>query len=259
MLRSVLAIALLATSWCQMLNAGSPFDGTWKFNPAKSQLTGDTFTYSAAAAGKIHFSNGASYDYDFGLDGKPYPTPSGYTVTWVKDGELAWNTESSFEGRVVTKGHTALTPDGKQMTNQYIEFRPDGTTAKSSEIYDRVSGGPGLLGKWKNIQVEASSETLILSLPAPGLISYELPDFKVKISGPTDGSPIKPVGPTMPKDLIVTFKVVDPRTLRWESRLKDRATGIGTLALSEDGRTLFSISWTPGKEDEKTKSVYEKQ
>jgi hypothetical protein len=254
-----LTAALLSVSCCSVLTAGSPFDGTWKFNPAKSQLTGDTFTYSAAPDGKIQFSDGGAWVFDFGLDGKPYKTPGGSTTTWTKAGDNAWDRESSFEGKRTGKGHSALSADGKQLISSWTEFRPDGTTAKSSDVYERVSGGPGLLGKWKNIKVEATSETLILSVPAPGRISYEVPDYKLKVSGPTDGTPMKPTGPTVSKNFFVSFRVVTPRTFSYESRLNDRVTGLGLLEVSADGKTLAAVTWTPGKEDEKTKAVYDKK
>ena len=72
-----LTAALISVSLCSALTAGSPFNGTWKFNPAKSQLTGDTFTYSAGPDGKLHFSDGGAWEFDFALDGKPYKTPGG--------------------------------------------------------------------------------------------------------------------------------------------------------------------------------------
>jgi hypothetical protein len=254
-----LTAALLSVSWCSVLTAGSPFDGTWKFNPSRSQLTGDTFTYSPGPDGKLHFSDGGAWEFDFALDGKPYKTPGGSTTTWTVAGANAWDRESSFEGKVTGKGQSSLSADGKQLVSSWTEFRPNGTTAKSSDVYERVSGGPGLLGKWKNIKVEATSETLILSVPAPGQISYEMPDFKLKVSGPTDGSLIKPVGPTVSKNFFVSFRVVNPRTFSYESRLNDRVTGLGNLEVSTDGKTLVAVSWTPGKEDEKTKAVYEKK
>ena len=200
-----LTTALISVSLCSALFAGSPFNGTWKFNAAKSQLTGDTFTYSAGPEGKIQFSDGGAWNYDFALDGNPYKTPGGSLSTWTVTGDNAWDRESSFEGKKTGKGHTAISSDGKQLISSWTEFRPNGTKATSSDVYERVSGGPGLLGKWKNVKVEATSDTLILRVPSPGKISYEVPEYKVKVSGPTDGSPIKPTGPTISKDFFLSF------------------------------------------------------
>ena len=107
--------------------------------------------------------------------------------------------------------------------------------------------------------MEATSETLVLSVPAPGQISYEVPDYKLKVSGPTDGTPLKPTGPTVSKHFFVFFRVVTPRAFSYESRLNDRVTGLGRLEVSADGKTLAAVTWTPGKEDEKTKAVYDKK
>jgi len=254
-----LTAALISVSLCSALTAGSPFNGTWKFNPAKSQLTGDTFTYSAGPDGKLHFSDGGAWEFDFALDGKPYKTPGGSLTTWTPAGNNAWDRSSSFEGKATGKGHSALSADEKQLISSWTDFRPDGTKATSSDVYERVSGGPGLLGKWKNIKVEATSDTIILSVPSPGKISYEVPEYKIKVSGPTDGSPIKPVGPTVSKNFFFSFKVVNPRTFSYESRLNDKVTGVGNLEVSADGKTLSAVSWTPGKEDEKTKAVYDRK
>jgi hypothetical protein len=252
-----LAAAVLVAG--SVLTAASPFDGTWKLNVAKSQLVGDTFTYSAGKAGMIHYSNGSNYEFEFAADGKPYTTPHGYQVTWTKAAENEWDTQSTFEGKVVGKGHESLSADGKKLTTAYTQFTPDGGRMESRFVYERTTDGAGLFGTWKSVKGDTASDTMILAIPAPGTIQFSWPEYKVTGTGPTDGTPIPIVIPDAPKGYTTSFKAVDARSFRTEDKLNGKVTGLGTLTVSEDGKTLTAVYWTPGKENEKSTGIYEKK
>src|ERR1700719_3316258 len=72
MRKLLLAVALLAVPALSAAAANDPWTGTWKLDPAKSHFTGDTFTYSKLANGLMHYSNGSTQGFDFGIDGKEY-------------------------------------------------------------------------------------------------------------------------------------------------------------------------------------------
>src|SRR5690349_8531188 len=58
-----IAIALWmcsAAAW-----AGNPFVGSWKFDPARSRLVAETVHYADLGGGRMHYSNGATLQYDF--------------------------------------------------------------------------------------------------------------------------------------------------------------------------------------------------
>ena len=66
------ACALLALVAGTAAAADSPWNGTWKLDAAKSHLTGQTFTYSKGPGEMLHYEDGSTASFDFGLDGKEY-------------------------------------------------------------------------------------------------------------------------------------------------------------------------------------------
>jgi hypothetical protein len=80
--------ALLATSTSPALANNASWNGTWKLDRAKSQMTGDTFTYSMNATGTIRFSNGGPITYNFACDGKDYTSVDSYTIACKKVSDM---------------------------------------------------------------------------------------------------------------------------------------------------------------------------
>ncbi len=169
--------------------AESPFVGTWKMNASKSTFAGDTMTYDKTATG-YHFTNGSTIAYDFGHDGKPYPTViPGRTTTWMKASDGGWDIVFIADGKPLTKAHRTLSADGSTMTTTYEEYRGDGTTVHESDIYTRVSGKDGLVGKWRSVKVDAASDTLMISPVSSMTYKIEYPQNKVVLTPTLDGAP----------------------------------------------------------------------
>jgi hypothetical protein len=115
------------------LAADSPFTGTWKLDPSKSHLTGDTFTYSKAPNGMMHYDDGANSS-DFGIDSKEYPLPNAHTTTWTANSNHSWTSVNKFNGTVIGTAHRELSADGKTYTVHLTENEPTAphTTTLSS-------------------------------------------------------------------------------------------------------------------------------
>jgi hypothetical protein len=259
MKRLAFALVLLAASAGSALAADSPFTGTWKLNVDKSKFTGDTFTYSATATG-FHYSNGATIEYDFAIDGKDYPTIVDRTVSWTKAGDDSWDTVAKdAKGTVLSKAHRVLSADGKKLTVTYTSYRPDGTTAEGSDEYLRISGGPGLAGKWKDAKAKVASSSLVISIPTPGQVSVEYPSFKETMTGPTDGTPIAVKGPTIPDGVFISYKPAGSDKWEFAETLNDKPWRKGTMTVSSGGKILTEVSWIPGKESEKEIEVWDKE
>lgn len=257
--RFALLAAVLLVGSASPLVAASPFAGTWKLNAAKSQFTGDTFSYTQGANGKLHYSNGANYEFDLALDGRPCTTPYGYTVTWTAAGANQWTSETRFEGKLLGKSQHALSADAKTLTQKHTQFLPNGTTAESTTVYQKTSGGAGLVGAWVNTKTEVPADTMIFALPTPGRIEFEWPEYKVKGSGPTDGTPIPVTIPDGPKGMTTSFKAVTPLQFLTEDRLNGKLMGQSTMTVAADGKSMAVVGWTPGKESEKATAIYEKK
>lgn len=254
-----LTLVLLAASAGAASAADSPFAGTWKLNVEKSTLAGQTLSYTATATG-FQFSNGSTVKFDFAIDGKDYPVIPGRTVSWTKRGDNSWDSVyKDGKGTVVSKVHRVLSADGKTMTVVSTDYHADGTTSEETDVRARVSGGPGLAGKWKEVKVSRASDTTIISVPSPGHIKYEIPSQKETTEGAVDGSPSHVQGPSVPEGATIAWKQVTPTELTWSYAVKGIVLAKGTDTVSSDGRSLTSVSWAPGKESEKTSEVYDKQ
>ncbi|MGA2951867.1 MAG: hypothetical protein ABSD80_06500 [Caulobacteraceae bacterium] len=235
----------------------SPFDGTWKLDPARSKLTGDTFTYSKAAKG-FHYSNGSTIAYDFAVDGKDYPMFSDRTVAWTAAGPNAWDAVSKAHGVVVSKAHRTLSADGKTLTASYTEFHPNGDVVHESDVFTRVSGGPGLAGEWKDTATKATADTMKISTSAANRYEVTFPAFKETMAGTIGGGPSPITGPTVPPGAQATYTAAGAGRWSYEITLKGKTYVKGALSVSADGKTLTRTVWVPGKESEKAVEIYSK-
>src|SRR5580700_10231962 len=135
--------SLLALSAGAASAADSPWNGTWKLDAAKSQLTGQTFSYSERPGGMLHYEDGSTASFDFGLDGKEYKTWADRTTAWTAAGKNAWDTVTRAAGKVHSKGHIALSEDGNTLTMTFTGTRPDGQDFHEEDVFSRVSGAEG--------------------------------------------------------------------------------------------------------------------
>jgi hypothetical protein len=93
---AVVSVVLLAAA----ARAADPaYIGKWKFNQAKSAVSGDTVTIGPAAGGMMEF-NSQGFAYTFKLDGKDYPTPDGGTTAWTATSADVWDVTNRMNGKV---------------------------------------------------------------------------------------------------------------------------------------------------------------
>ena len=234
--------------------AESPFVGSWKMDVARSDSTGDTITYTRTANG-YHFSNGF-VDYDFAIDGKPYPVVvADRSTTWTEASDGGWDSVFIVGDMTRVRIHQKISADGSTLMTASQHYLPDGTTAHESNVYKRVSGGPGLVGTWKS-NINAAGDRILIT-PA-GQMSYRL-DYsmrKVVVTAQLDGTPVFVDGPTVTAGETFIFRKSDAGKWTYSNRLWGNVVQEGILMVSPDGATLTDTSWMPGKEAERQVSVY---
>ncbi len=253
-----LALAIPLVLAMQAWAAGSPFVGTWKINPQKSQVAGRTILITKTANG-FHYGGGGGEDYDFSLDGKDYPSEGGYFHSWKEAAVNRWQESTKIGGKAVETSQIEISRDGKTYTERYQWINPDGSKSPGKIIRTRISGGPGLAGAWKTLHASLDPDVTVVTEPAPGTLRWETPSRQEVIEGPTDGTPFEMKGPLVPKDWVATFKLKDATTLEWTGGWKDSPSVSGVNTLSADGKTLTSVYWTVGKEAERFTEVSDKQ
>jgi hypothetical protein len=241
--------------------AESPWSGTWKIDPAQSHLTGDTFTLTKGPGSLLHYADGSTASYDFGVDGKEYKTWSNRTTIWTPAGNNTWDTVTQADGKVLVKSHRQLSADEKTLTITFTGTRPDGTAFRDEEVFDRVSGTSGLIGTWRSVKVSdpTGPREFVISSPASGVLHYEVPDMKASAEGRTDGTDTPLTGPDVPPGSTISFKMLSPVKIKYVMKIGGKTDNMGEQTLAADGRSFSDVNWNPGKENEKTTGVYLKQ
>jgi hypothetical protein len=253
--------SLLALSAGAASAADSPWNGTWKLDAAKSQLTGQTFSYSERPGGMLHYEDGSTASFDFGLDGKEYKTWADRTTAWTAAGKNAWDTVTRAAGKVHSKGHIKLSEDGKTLTMTFTGTRPDGQDFHEEDVFGRVSGTEGLIGTWRTTKVTnpTGPQTFIISSPAAGVLRYEIPDMKVSVECSANDKDYPLTGPSMPPGATISFKRVSATKIQYTMKINGKPDSIGVQTIAADGASFTDTNWNPGQASEKTTAVYVKQ
>jgi hypothetical protein len=258
---TLLLCSMLALPLGSALAADSPWNGTWKLDPAQSHFTGDTFTLTKGKGNLLHYSDGSAASYDFGVDGKEYKTWSNRTAIWTPAGDNAWDTVIQADGKVLVKSHRQLSTDQKTLTMTFTGTRPDGTPFQDEAVYERVNGTTGLIGTWRSVKVSEPNapREFVITSPAPGVVRYEVPDMKATAEGRTDGSDTPLTGPDVPPGSTISFKMLSPMKIRYVMKIKGETDSMGEQTLAADRHSFSDVNWNPGKENEKSTGVYLKQ
>jgi hypothetical protein len=261
MKKTLLLCALLALPAGAAFAADTPWTGTWKLDAAKSHFTGQTFTYSKGPGELLHYEDGSTASFDFGLDGKEYKTWANRTMSWTASGPNAWDTVVKAEGQVRSKGHFELSADGKTLSTVFTGTKADGSAFREEDIFARVSGTDGLIGTWRTAKVVGPSgpQTFVMSSPADGVLHVDVPDMKASAEGRMDGSDNPLTGPSVPPGSTISFKALAPTQYRYVMKINGKTDNMGEQTIAADGRSFTDVNWVPGRENEKTTAVYVKQ
>ncbi len=253
--------SLLALPAASALAAESPWTGTWKLDQTHSHLTGETMSFSKGAGGQMHFSDGSTTNYDFAVDGKDYKAWANRTMTWTAPAKNTWVSVLKADGKVLATGHRELSADGKTLSETWTGTRPDGSSFHDEVVLTRESGTDGLIGTWRTTKVSGGGgpQEFVISAPAAGVLHYEVPDMKASAEGRLDGSDNALTGPTMAPGTTISFEALSPTKVRYVMKVNGKPEGQGEQTIAADGRSFSDVSWSPGKESEKTTGVYVKQ
>lgn len=250
---------MVAASWllASAAWAGNPFVGSWKFDPVRSRLVAESLHYTALGGGRMRFSNGAALRYDFALDGKDYKTADDRSISWKPLGPGRWETTAKAAGKTTETAVRSLSPDGKTLTVHAEGVLPDGTAYKHDKSYTRVGTGKGLAGTWRGAAVDTHNmpDGYVISEDAAGVITWEIPTDKQRLTGRFDGSEMKLVGPNAPAETVFAVTRVSERKLAYVMKTRGEPGQYGTVTISKDGETFTEESWPPGREEDKSTGV----
>lgn len=248
-------VALIAAT---LLAADLPYSGKWKLNAAKSDFGEMTVTYEQMAGGEMKFTADA-LSYTFKADGKEYPTPWGTTAAWKSVDATTWEATNRANAKVIGTDTVKLSADGKTLTVNSKNVKATGGTSDSAVVLQRVSGGPGLAGKWKTANVKASSPG-VLEVAAKGADGLTLTyvDQNGVCDAKLDGKDHPAAGPMWPSGWTCAVSRNGERAFDVTWKKDGKPLYKSTFTASADGKTLTETGGAAGT-TEKIKAVFDRQ
>jgi hypothetical protein len=249
-----LVFALWALSSIAYLKAQPSLAGTWKLNLAKSQLSGQTLSVEKAASGMLHFDS-QGFAYDFDLSGKDFPTPDGGAVSWKEVNPTTWEGVMKLNGKPIAT--MTLNMKGDNITAVMKATKPEGGTVEQTSTWNRISGGPGFLGKFKSTEVKGAATTMEIALEGTNGITVKYPEFQVTCKGAFDGKDYPMMGAGANLKQTLAFEKSGANAIKITTKLSGKPFYVDVLTLSADGNTLTDEG-NPIAVKEPVKAVYER-
>jgi hypothetical protein len=254
----MLCVAFTVVAATIVSAADAPYMGKWKMNPAKSDFGELTVVYEQVASGEMQ-ETAAGQSYKFKLDGKDYTDQFGNTASWKSLTSNSWQRTLKLKDKVLTTDTFTVSPDGKQLTVASKGTKPNGEAIDDTFTFDRVSGGPGLAGKWKTKNVKSSSPSLLELAPsgADGL-TFKIVDMGLTCETKLDGKDYPCTGPTLAPGWTVALTGSGPRGLDMTIKQNGKILYKVGYTVSSDGKTLTESGGATAT-NEKMKVVYDRQ
>jgi hypothetical protein len=246
-------LVILAVS---AVRAADPaFVGKWKFNQAKSKVTGDTVTIGPAANGMMQFSS-QGFSYTFKLDGKDYPMPDGGMTAWKETSKTAWDVTNHLNGKVSATYHLAL--NGDQLAVSGSMMKPEGGSMDFSATYKRVSGGPGFAGKWMSTEVKMPMTTLEIGASGANGVMIKN-DGSATINCQFDGKDTPGLGMMAGTKSTFACRKISDSSFEVTTKLAGKPMYVEVYSVSADGKTLTDHGTPSNAKDEPVTMVFDRQ
>ncbi|WP_394830495.1 hypothetical protein LVJ94_28720 [Pendulispora rubella] len=253
----VLAVLLTACQPTAAQAPKSPFVGVWKVDPAKSHQHTEPLRYEDLGGGRMRFSAAGASSYEFAVDGREYRSGEKRTIAWTLLAPGQWQSTLTFDGKVIETARWTSSPDGKSMNVVANGTLPNGMPYRHDKHYVREGDGTGLAGAWRNVEMNTNdmADGYVLEEDASGVVTWTIPTDNQTITGRFDGSDLPVVGATAPPGTTLSVRRISERKLAYTMKTNGKIGQVGSITISDDGRTFTEESWAPGKEDHKSTMV----
>jgi|KBSMisStaDraftv2_1062788.scaffolds.fasta_scaffold56706_1 hypothetical protein len=233
------AMSLLALSPACIAQS-NPWNGSWKLDPSSLKYEGSTFSVATNADG-FTVTRGGEAQPKVVCDGKEQKQPDGTTLACTKSAD-GYALTTSKGGKPTRKTTISISADGKTRTSESQIIPADGEPYTMTMISDRVSGGPGPAGDWKEARFSSSQDSGVLSIAVKGdSVDFKETDGPKPITCKLDGTETKfPGGGSM------SVKLADPHTLKVTYKDEDgKVRRENSFVLSDDGASITETDVTP--------------
>jgi hypothetical protein len=254
--RLLIAVIALGCAYPSLASATSPFAGKWKFNEAKSKLTGTTDSVASTGPNAWNFMEG-NLSWTIKADGTDQAVPFGGTVALKVNSATNWTFTHKANGKLSSTETWVLAADGKSMTRTSTGKMGDGTPFNDVVTEKRTAGGKGMEGTWASSGIKATWTDLVIEdNGATGITVTELAD-SLKTPLTMDGKESPVTGPLVPPGSTTVTKANSPRSLAVTTKMNGKVLDTETWEISTDGKTLTCTETDPG-EPQPTVIVYDK-
>ena len=161
-------------------------------------------------------------------------------------------------GGMTTTETIRISADGKTMTVASRGKKPNGENFEMNATWARVSGGPGLEGKWKSTKVQASTEMWEIAANGDDGLTMKIVDYNAVCSVKFDGKDYPCTGPTIPKSFTMAAKKTGAHSVEFTEKMDGKVVYSDLFTVSSDGKTITDDA-APAGSSEKIKIVYDKQ
>lgn len=235
-----------------------PYAGKWKANLAKSDFGQITITYEKMSGGEMKVTvDGQSYT--FKIDGKDVPTPWGTTAAWKAVDAKTWQVTNKTNGKVIATDTLKLPADGQSLTVDSKVMSANGGSHDDSVTLRRVSGGPGLAGKWQTKNIKSSSPmALELSASGPDGLKITMVNEGSVCNAKFDGKDYPATGPMWPSGWTCSIAKNGARAFDLTWKKDGKPMYKSTMTASSDGKVLTETGGAVAA-SEKMKAVYDRQ
>lgn len=247
-----LACAVLFLAAAAVTAADAPYFGKWKVNSAKSQITG-TASIQKLPSGDYHFDQDG-FMYNFKPDGNEYPTPDGGSASWKMVDDNNWEVTFRANGKVTATAK--LTASGDTLTSSNTIPQADGTTVTETGTSRRISGGPGVLGKWRI--TKANADDLWLELTPDGADGLKIAQPNSLCVAKFDGKPYPMSGPGDPPKQTMSFRKKGAASFEALTYIDGKLLFTDVYSVSADGKVLTDVG-TPASTKKSSKVIFDRQ
>jgi len=252
MLRQGLAISLVCLGTSVAGAQKNPFIGEWKLVPSMSRMPD---------AMQVENKGGDKYAFDFGggvetiiVDGSDQPGLGGTQLSVKPEAPNVWVVRRKQGSRIQLEATWKLSSDGRQLTDYFREFEPDGSTFSVDYVYERAPDSRGestFAGSSRSVK-ETINSPFVLKVREFGEDGLTFVDpllrrtIDLRFGGRDDAARIAQGadGASVP-----ALRRVDDRTLLITFTRGGRTTFTEELALAKDRHTLTMTARVIGRDN----------
>jgi hypothetical protein len=248
-------LALLCSIVSAAMAADLPYAGKWKVNLAHSDFGQSTVTFENLRGGEWQ-TTAFGITYKFKMDGKDYPDSMGGTAAWKAVDAHTWELVAKANNKVTETDTFQLGADGKTLTDNAKQMKADGGSIESTILYERVSGGPSLAGKWKTGKVSGASGMVEMTASGPNGLIFKDPDMGMICDAKLDGKDYPCTGPMLPPGFTVVMKNAG-QSLDLMVKKDGKPFFKATYTVAADGKSMTEIA-APTTGGDKLKIVFDR-